>query len=94
MFIMKPQTDTQLQTAIDGLYEKLAAFSGDTEEFSAITDQIVKLYALKEDQSKSRVSPDTLAMIAGNILGILLIVGHERAHIVTSKALGFVMKLR
>ena len=39
-----------------------------------------------------RVSPDTMAIVAGNLLGIALIVGHERMNVVTSKALGFVLK--
>jgi len=41
-----------------------------------------------------RISPDTLATIGANLLGIMIIIGHERAHVVTSKALGFIMKLR
>jgi hypothetical protein len=33
-------------------------------------------------------------MIAANLAGIALIVGHERMNVVTSKAIGFVLKLR
>jgi hypothetical protein len=33
-----------------------------------------------------------MAIIAGNLLGIVLILGYEKANIVTSKAIGFVIK--
>jgi len=96
MFAKKDSTreDIQLTLHIDELYTHLSTFSGEDKEYAEIVDQLTKLYALKEDTSKRRVSPDTLAMVAGNLLGIILIVGHERAHVVTSKALSFVLKLR
>ncbi len=36
-----------------------------------------------------RPSTDTMLIVGANILGILIIVGHERANVVTSKALSF-----
>jgi hypothetical protein len=94
MFIMKPQKDDdQLIAAIDVLYAKMSDLSPESREYAAVVDQLQKLYSLK-DNSKSYVSPDTLAMVAGNLAGILLIVGHERAHVVTSKAINFLLKLR
>jgi len=94
MFIMKPQKDDdQLIAAIDALYAKMSELSPESREYAAVVDQLQKLYSLK-DNSKSYVSPDTLAMVAGNLAGILLIVGHERAHVVTSKAINFLLKLR
>jgi len=49
---------------------------------------------LKELENFAKPKPDTLALIAANIVGIVLIIGHERANVITSKALGFVSKLR
>jgi hypothetical protein len=86
--------DTALDKAIEDLFEEMSMRSGDSEEYAKLNDQLSKLYSLKEIDSKKRVSPDTLAMVLGNLLGIVLIVGHERMNVVTSKALNFVMKLR
>jgi hypothetical protein len=47
----------------------------------------------KEIEDRRRVSPDTVAAIAANVVGILLIIGHERINVVTSKALGFIPKV-
>lgn len=49
---------------------------------------------MAEYEDRRRVSSDTLALIAANIAGIVLIIGHERINVVTSKALSFVGKLR
>ncbi len=41
-----------------------------------------------------KISPDTLLVVGGNLLGILLILNFEKMDIVMSKALGFVLKGR
>lgn len=88
----KSAEDSKLENAVDNVYSEMAGLSSDSEEYAKMTDQLVKLYSLKENPK--RVSPDTLAVVIGNILGIILIVGHERAHIVTSKALNLILKTR
>ena len=84
-----------LQKAIDNLYSELAGYDAHTEEYDAITDQIVKL---KELQSKVnhnwKPSPDAVISGAVSILGIVLILHYEKINIVTSKALGFVGKMK
>lgn len=43
---------------------------------------------------KTRISPDTLAVVAGNLFGIMLILNHEKMNVITSKALAFVLRGR
>lgn len=96
MLLVKKPTPTEpsgLEKAIERLLVQMSETPCESKEYSAITDQLVKLVKLQEETtSKKRISPDTLAMIAGNLAGIALIIGYERAHVVTSKALGFVLK--
>lgn len=40
------------------------------------------------------ISPDTILIVAGNLAGIILILGYEKMDIITSKALNFVLKGR
>lgn len=40
------------------------------------------------------LKPETVAIIAANLLGIGLILQHERLNVVASKAIGFVSKLK
>lgn len=47
-----------------------------------------------ETNNPSRMSADVKATIAANLAGIVLILSHERAHVVTTKAISFIQKLR
>lgn len=99
MFTKKPSSNkTGLEDAIDSLLEEMTNLSGDDNEYARMADQLEKLYKLKEVDAKvdaqQRVSPDTWAVVGANLVGILMIVGHERANVVTSKALSLLMKLR
>ena len=62
-----------------------------------------KDYTLKEEEilikqadleRRGKISPDTVIMIAGNLAGILLILNFEKVGVVTSKAMGLLIKLR
>lgn len=48
----------------------------------------------KLNKSEWKVSPDTLLVVAGNLLGILLILTYEKADFITSKAINFILKGR
>lgn len=87
----KPAYEAALDEAITSALAELSSHTADSKEYAATADQIVKLYELRK---KRRVSPDALLAAGANVLGILVIVGHERAHVITSKALSFASKLR
>jgi hypothetical protein len=86
--------DENLNKEIDRVLTLMSHANPTSAEYADLTESLSKLYALKESSSKNRLSKDTMAVVAGNLLGIVMIVGHEKAHVVTSKALGFVMKAR
>lgn len=65
-----------------------------SDDYMKSIEALERLYKLKKQESESRVSPDTKAMIAANLAGIILILIYERANVMTSKALNFVMKMR
>lgn len=98
MFTEKRNNKAEVTEAISTLLETLSGHSPETEAYAQIVDQLTKLYALKEVDTKveapRRVSADTLAIVGANILGIVMIVGHERANMLTSKALTLLTKLR
>lgn len=94
MFQKEPDEESGLKKAIDTVFSEMASVSCDSDDYAKMVKQLSKLYSLKEIDKPARVSPDTIALVIGNIIGILLIVGHERTHVVTSKAMQFVLKLR
>lgn len=95
MFTKKTPEPTLIDEAINVIIVEMRNKKATDPEYAVMVSQLERLYKLKEiDSPKKRVSPDTVALIAGNLAGILLILNYERAHVVTSKALGFVMKAK
>lgn len=93
--ITKKRTNAELQKTIDRLHEEMIGEEGCSERYAAMVDQLGKLYKLRDEVNSSRsVTPDTLAIVIGNLAGIILIVGHEHAHVISSKALGFILRAR
>lgn len=93
MFAKKSQ-DPELDEAIKNLLVDIRITAPESNAYAVKIAHVATLYKLKEVNSSKSVSADTQAIIAANLIGIMLIVGFERANVVTSKALGFVQKLR
>lgn len=87
----KSEIDTKIDEEIIRL---LAALEQDndkeTKEYASMVEQVVKLQELR---NKGRISLDTVAAVGANLLGILVILNHERAHVIASKAFGLVKKI-
>jgi hypothetical protein len=94
MFKFRKETKPdQLQELIDKHTAELLNNYHDDEEYAHRVDQLSKLCKLQETQSpKFRVSPDTLALIGANLLGIVIVVAYEHAHVITSKAFSSIIK--
>lgn len=94
MTTQKPSNKAGLEHAIERVLSEMDNETVDSDEYAKMVERLKALHEMKTVESKPRVSPETALTIGANLLGILMIVGHERTHIVTSKALGFVLKLR
>lgn len=92
--MFKKSTDqaSALEKTIDKLVQEMDNETTSSKEHASMIDQLIKLHEYK-DKSRTRISPDTRAIVIGNLVGIILIVGHERANVMTSKALNFVQKM-
>jgi hypothetical protein len=95
MFTPKtPIERTMVDVLIDNLIADMSRESPDSDEYAKMAAQLVKLYPLKDAERPKTISPDVLATVVANLAGIGVILWHERAGIITTKALSFVMKLR
>jgi hypothetical protein len=95
MFNFKKTEPDPLQMKIDEIFSEMAGFTGDTEEYNKLTDQLVKLKKLQKEMNPSwRPSSDAMIGAVSSVLGIVLILHYEKAGVITSKALGFVNKMR
>jgi hypothetical protein len=89
----KPSSEPGLEKAIENVLSEMEGHSPYSKEYADMVAQVVKLYEVKAKLAKPRISYDTWANIVANLAGIALILNHERANIVTSKAVSFVQKL-
>ena len=93
MFI-RSQTETKLDAEIQSALAELETHEKTSEKYGVLVERIAKLHKLKTEERPKLFSPDTALVVAANIFGILWITRYEREHVITTKALGFVPKLR
>lgn len=77
---------------IDAHIEELIMNAKTKDEISTVIALMEKRQVL--DKDKKRLDPNTVAIIAGNLLGIGLILSYEKLNVITTKALSFVIKGR
>ena len=65
----------------------------DSETYSKVLRNVERLEALRKKDRK-RLDPNSCLVVAGNLIGILLILGYEKTDFIRSKALGFVLRGR
>lgn len=73
----------------------LDKYDPDNEFYPTLIDHLERLERLREQEKlRRRVSPDTMAIVVGNLFGILIIVAYEQKHVMVSKGLGHILKPR
>ena len=82
--------NNKLDIIVGTVYDEMLINTPDTEEFKAQLDNLERLTTLRS--KKAKVSPDTLAIVVGNLLCVLVVVAYEQKHVFTSKALGNMLK--
>lgn len=89
----KDKTPSLYDQLIDDCMNEMLHLSSDSDAYSKMLDSLKDLHKLRDtEKSRIRVSPDAVAGIAGNLLGIGMIMSFEKANVITTKALGFVTK--
>lgn len=90
--LRKKQEPTGLEAAIDEVLREMKGFESDSDTYAVMIDQLVKLHAMKEAEKPPKVSRDTILIVAGNLVGIVLILSYEKTNVLTTKALQFLLK--
>lgn len=93
MFRPTNPNEAALDENIAKLHAELKTQDPETEEYATALNHLTALYAIKNENRSRRVSPDTMATVIANLVGIGIIVGYERTNIITSKAVGFIKKV-
>lgn len=83
-----------IETVIGLLTEELEKATPGTDQYSKILEQLERLNKIASTRKDDPVSRNGLIAVFGNLVGIGLILNHERLHVVTSKAVNFVGKFK
>ena len=76
------------------LHARLKDLDPTSDEYGLVTDQITKLTKLLDHGSEKSASSDAIILAGANLLGILVVVAYEQKHVITTKAFGFVSRLK
>lgn len=87
-------TTSSLDGQINAVLSKMGEIGVDADEYPTMVGHLERLTAIKKNQKQDAVKADTLAIIAGNLLGILLIIAYEQKHVMTSKGFSQLIKPR
>lgn len=94
MFGRTPKVlEQKLDDVEDRILEEMLEYGPDSEEYPKLMSQLERLTEVRKSKGKKMtVSLDNVILVAGNLLGILVIVAYEQKHVFVSKAVSFVRK--
>lgn len=84
---LNPDLDVPIMQVLDAMKE----MQPDHEEYPLMISHLERLVELKK-KKKQPISLDNALVVAGNLLGILVIVAYEQKHVFVSKAQGLILK--
>ena len=85
---------TMLEKEIEAILLDMKDMDLDSDKYKLALNYLSILYEIKSTEKRWNVSPDTMAVVVANLLGIILILKHEELNVITSKAMNFVLKGR
>lgn len=89
-----PKYQRMIEDDLEHILVLLPITQPETDEYAKLLGHAERLHEMLDKPKPTPVSRDTLATIAANLAGILLIIRHEDVNVIASKALGFVIRTR
>jgi phage gp29-like protein len=89
-----PDYQRQIESELERAITAMRAEMVHGEEYAKALTRVERLYELLDKEKPKTFSKDTILTVAANLIGIILILKHENVNVITSKALGFVLRPR
>ena len=94
MFGFSKRNNEELDNCINMLLVEIRENGADAPEFPELLNRLERLHKLKsEEDNKQRVSPEVVWTVVGNIVCVVLVIGYEQKHVISSKAMTFIARL-
>lgn len=85
------KTETTTLQLIDAANSHLFTLEPKDPAYEETLEKIERLHKLRAHEKDGfKVSPDTLVLVLGNLVGILLIMNYEKLDVISTKAFSFI----
>lgn len=88
---------SKLDHEIDAVIEQMAAVSADSEDYTAMAQNLERLTKLKEVVEKNKrpkLNPNQVLAVACSLIGLVLTLGYERLNVITGKAWSLITRTK
>ena len=85
---------SRLDEVIDLILYDMSLLDAYSDEYEKMAINLEKLLKAKSYEQPKRISPDTIAIVIGNLIGIVLVLRYEKIDIITSKAFNLLLRGR
>ncbi len=76
---------TPVDTLIESVQIEMRLVGVYSDEYPKLMAYLERLNEVKAKERRDPVSRDTVALVVGNLMGILLIVAYEQKHVMSAK---------
>ncbi len=83
---------TPVDELIESVLDEMRLVGVDSDEYPKLMAYLERLYEVKANERPNPVSRDTVALIVGNLMGIVLIIAYEQKHIMSSKGFSQIIR--
>lgn len=91
--MFQPKPKSRLEIEIDRCTLALKDHEPNSKEYHTVLARLDQLHKIRQETRPDRLSWNTGVNAGVNLLGILMIIHHERLAVITTKALPFVKKV-
>lgn len=74
------------------LLDDMDEYGPEAPEFNTCLGYWERIERVKAETRRPRISPDTVAIVLGNLLVPVIIIAYEQKHVMVSKAKDYIMK--
>lgn len=85
---------TALDIEIEKLLAEMHLIATSHPTYAPKLEKLERLYKLKGTKPREPINPNTVLGAGTQLAGIAMIIRHEQLNVITTKALGFIPKLK
>ena len=86
-YFISNENETLVDAQIKAVLDEMTQVGVLSPEYPQLMEHLKDLNAIRVGEKRKPLSSDTIAYVVGAFVNTLLVVGYERTHVMTSKAL-------